>query len=61
MASLLGTHYEGVSRIYRALGATVGARVYWPGSGLKLSGLFDLLEVIMRAHARNVGSPLPAL
>lgn len=35
-----------VSRLYRLLGAKIGQRVYWPGTGLGgLSGLFDLLEV----------------
>jgi carbonic anhydrase/acetyltransferase-like protein (isoleucine patch superfamily) len=42
---LVGTHYEFVSCVYRLLGAKVGKRVYWPGSGLELAGLFDLLEV----------------
>ncbi|KAJ1458219.1 hypothetical protein M885DRAFT_586307 [Pelagophyceae sp. CCMP2097] len=41
---LIGTHYEGVSRIYRALGAKVGKRVYWPGSGVDVIE-FDLLTV----------------
>jgi acetyltransferase-like isoleucine patch superfamily enzyme/acyl carrier protein len=32
--SILGTHYEMTSVIYRAMGAKVGKRVYWPGSGV---------------------------
>ncbi|KAJ6559861.1 hypothetical protein B0H19DRAFT_1210275 [Mycena capillaripes] len=32
--SILGTHYEVVSMAYRAMGAKIGRRVYWPGSGI---------------------------
>ncbi|KAJ6486574.1 acetyl-CoA synthetase-like protein [Mycena vulgaris] len=32
--SILGNHYEVVSHVYRAMGAKVGKRVYWPGSGI---------------------------
>ncbi|KAF7353427.1 Peroxisomal-coenzyme a synthetase [Mycena sanguinolenta] len=32
--SILGTHYEVVSVVYRAMGAKIGRRVYWPGSGI---------------------------
>ncbi|KAJ7246783.1 acetyl-CoA synthetase-like protein [Mycena haematopus] len=32
--SILGTHYEAVSIVYRAMGAKIGRRVYWPGSGI---------------------------
>ncbi|KAF8887351.1 hypothetical protein BD779DRAFT_1672802 [Infundibulicybe gibba] len=32
--SILGTHYETVSIIYRAMGAKIGRRIYWPGSGI---------------------------
>ncbi|KAF8997871.1 AMP-dependent synthetase and ligase [Cyathus striatus] len=32
--ALLGTHYEVVSVIYRAMGAKIGKHVYWPGSGI---------------------------
>ncbi|KAF7317849.1 Peroxisomal-coenzyme A synthetase [Mycena kentingensis (nom. inval.)] len=32
--SILGTHYEIVSVVYRFMGAKIGKRVYWPGSGL---------------------------
>ncbi|KIK57060.1 hypothetical protein GYMLUDRAFT_173450 [Collybiopsis luxurians FD-317 M1] len=32
--SLIGTHYEGVSFVYRLMGAKIGRRVYWPGSGI---------------------------
>ena len=31
---LVGSHYEVVSIIYRLLGAHIGERVYWPGSGV---------------------------
>jgi hypothetical protein len=33
VSGLIGTHYEGISIIYRLLGAKIGKRVYWPGSG----------------------------
>ncbi|KAK7056427.1 hypothetical protein VNI00_002982 [Paramarasmius palmivorus] len=32
--SLLGSHYEVVSIVYRMMGAKIGRRVYWPGSGI---------------------------
>ncbi|RYG69938.1 hypothetical protein EON64_01440 [archaeon] len=44
VSKLVGTHYEIVSIIYRMMGAKIGKRVYWPGSGLELVE-FDLLEV----------------
>ncbi|KAJ2955650.1 hypothetical protein NQZ79_g8377 [Umbelopsis isabellina] len=44
VARLVGSHYEIVSMIYRALGAKIGERVYWPGSGLRVIE-FDLLEI----------------
>jgi acetyltransferase-like isoleucine patch superfamily enzyme len=31
---VLGTHYEATSCIFRAMGAKIGKRVYWPGSGV---------------------------
>ncbi|KAI0338447.1 acetyl-CoA synthetase-like protein [Trametopsis cervina] len=31
---VLGTHYEATSIVFRAMGAKVGKRVYWPGSGI---------------------------
>ncbi|KAH9848993.1 acetyl-CoA synthetase-like protein [Lenzites betulinus] len=31
---LIGSHYETTSIIFRAMGAKVGNRVYWPGSGV---------------------------
>jgi acetyltransferase-like isoleucine patch superfamily enzyme len=31
---VLGTHYEMTSIIFRAMGAKIGKRVYWPGSGV---------------------------
>jgi hypothetical protein len=40
----VGTHYEIISVIYRLLGAKIGQRVYWPGSGLDVVE-YDLLEV----------------
>ncbi|KAJ1565713.1 hypothetical protein HK096_011371 [Nowakowskiella sp. JEL0078] len=33
---LIGKHYEYTSMIYRALGANVGSRIYWPGTGLRI-------------------------
>ncbi len=44
VSKLVGTHYEIVSIIFRLLGAKVGKRVYWPGSGLEIVE-YDLLEV----------------
>ena len=44
VAPLVGTHYEIISKIFRMLGANVGKRIYWPGSGLDLVE-FDLLTV----------------
>eukprot|EP00026_Physarum_polycephalum_P000199 Phypoly_transcript_00199.p1 GENE.Phypoly_transcript_00199~~Phypoly_transcript_00199.p1 ORF type:complete len:1729 (+),score=274.19 Phypoly_transcript_00199:185-5371(+) len=41
---LIGTHYEGVSWIYRLLGAKIGKRIYWPGSGVDVLE-YDLFEV----------------
>ncbi|KAI9309236.1 hypothetical protein BJ944DRAFT_137912, partial [Cunninghamella echinulata] len=40
----IGTHYELVSIIYRLLGAKIGKRVYWPGSGLRIIE-YDLLTI----------------
>ena len=31
---ILGTHYEATSIVWRCMGAKVGKRVYWPGSGV---------------------------
>ncbi|KAF8998261.1 acetyl-CoA synthetase-like protein [Cyathus striatus] len=31
---LLGSHYEVVSIIYRAMGAKIGKHIYWPGTGI---------------------------
>ncbi|KIP01343.1 hypothetical protein PHLGIDRAFT_17261 [Phlebiopsis gigantea 11061_1 CR5-6] len=31
---VLGTHYEATSIVFRLMGAKVGKRVYWPGSGI---------------------------
>ena len=44
VTKLVGSHYEIISMIYRALGAKVGKRVYWPGTGIDIVE-FDLLEV----------------
>jgi acetyltransferase-like isoleucine patch superfamily enzyme len=41
---LLGKHYEAVSWCMRVMGATVGKRVYWPGSGV-ICNEHDLLHV----------------
>ncbi|KAF5361190.1 hypothetical protein D9758_009022 [Tetrapyrgos nigripes] len=32
--SIVGNHYEVVSIVYRLMGARIGKRIYWPGSGL---------------------------
>ena len=43
---LLGKHYKYTSYIYRALGATVGERIFWPGSGVTVGdGMYDLLHI----------------
>ncbi|KAF8957111.1 AMP-dependent synthetase and ligase [Flammula alnicola] len=42
--SILGSHYEVVSIVYRAMGAKVGRHVYWPGSGIKCPDP-ELLEI----------------
>ncbi|KAF7370975.1 Peroxisomal-coenzyme a synthetase [Mycena sanguinolenta] len=42
--SILGTHYEVVSVVFRCMGAKVGKRVYWPGSGIYCNDP-ELLEV----------------
>lgn len=43
---VIGKHYEYTSFVYRALGAKIGKRVFWPGSGVLVAdGMYDLLEV----------------
>ncbi|KAI9331586.1 hypothetical protein BDR26DRAFT_938321 [Obelidium mucronatum] len=42
--SLFGRHYEGISILYRMLGAKIGNRVYWPGTAMPFYE-FDLFEV----------------
>ncbi|XEU97329.1 hypothetical protein FSHL1_002615 [Fusarium sambucinum] len=44
MTSLFGQHYEATSIALRALGAKVGQRVYWPGTGPSV-GDYHLIEV----------------
>ena len=44
LTSLFGQHYEMTSRIMRLLGAKVGKRVYWPGTGPNI-GDYHLIEV----------------
>lgn len=41
---ILGAHWGGISAVYRALGARVGSRVFWPGTGVHVVE-HDLLEV----------------
>ncbi|KAI9360488.1 acetyl-CoA synthetase-like protein [Zopfochytrium polystomum] len=41
---LVGRHYGIISLIYRALGAKIGRRVYWPGTPLRITEL-DLVEI----------------
>ena len=46
LTDLLGKHYKYTSYIYRALGATVGERIFWPGSGVIVGdGMYDLLHI----------------
>ena len=43
---LLGKHYKYTTFIYRALGAKVGERIFWPGSGIIVGdGMYDLLHI----------------
>ncbi|KAJ3064506.1 hypothetical protein HDU98_012091 [Podochytrium sp. JEL0797] len=42
--SLLGRHYQAISAVYRLLGATVGKRIYWPGTPMTIYE-HDLLVV----------------
>ncbi|KAK3709125.1 hypothetical protein LTR37_011104 [Vermiconidia calcicola] len=44
LTELFGTHYESTSIFMRAMGAKVGKRVYWPGTGPSIQD-FDLIEV----------------
>ncbi|TID27890.1 putative peroxisomal-coenzyme a synthetase [Venturia nashicola] len=44
VTGFFGAHYEMTSMIVRALGARVGKRVYWPGTGPSIQN-FDLIEV----------------
>ncbi|KAI5806142.1 hypothetical protein EDC01DRAFT_700371 [Geopyxis carbonaria] len=44
LSELFGSHYEATSIAMRMLGARVGKRVYWPGTGPALTD-FDLLRV----------------
>lgn len=44
VSELFGGHYEATSMLMRAMGAKVGKRVYWPGTGPTIQD-YDLLEV----------------
>lgn len=44
LTELFGSHYEITSLAVRALGGTVGSRVYWPGTGPTVQD-FDLLDI----------------
>lgn len=44
LSHLISTHYELISVIYRLLGARIGKRIYWPGSGLNTYE-YDLLTI----------------
>jgi len=43
VAPLLGSNFAAISVIYRLLGAKVGKRIYWPGSGNVITE-YDLFE-----------------
>jgi acetyltransferase-like isoleucine patch superfamily enzyme len=43
VAPLLGSNFAAISVIYRLLGASVGKRIYWPGSGNVITE-YDLFE-----------------
>jgi acetyltransferase-like isoleucine patch superfamily enzyme len=45
VTDLIGRHFELVSFMYRLLGASVGNRVFWPGTHIDFDGLYDLLEI----------------
>ncbi|KAI7287079.1 acetyl-CoA synthetase-like protein [Hortaea werneckii] len=44
LSELFGTHYEKTSKLARLMGAKVGKRVYWPGTGPSIQD-FPLLEI----------------
>ncbi|KAK4503390.1 hypothetical protein PRZ48_004305 [Zasmidium cellare] len=44
LTELFGTHYEATSIFARALGSSVGKRVYWPGTGPSVQD-WDLIDV----------------
>ncbi|XP_037033567.1 uncharacterized protein LOC119072448 [Bradysia coprophila] len=44
VSTIVGSHYEGISIIYRLLGAKIGKRVYWPGTNIHVIE-YDLLTV----------------
>lgn len=44
VTELFGGHYEATSVLYRLMGAKVGQRVYWPGTGPSFQD-FDLMDV----------------
>jgi acetyltransferase-like isoleucine patch superfamily enzyme len=44
LTELFGTHYGSTSAFARAMGAKIGRRVYWPGTGPSIQS-FDLLEI----------------
>jgi acetyltransferase-like isoleucine patch superfamily enzyme len=43
-AQLVGPHYSGMTQFYRAMGARVGKRIFWPGTPLNCVE-YDLLTV----------------
>ena len=45
IADIVGRHYEIMSMVYRACGARVGKRVFWPGRQPVTTGELDLLDV----------------
>jgi len=44
LTELFGSHYEATSILARALGAKVGKRVYWPGTGPSIQN-YSLLDI----------------
>lgn len=44
LSELFGTHYEATSIFARMLGAKIGKRVYWPGTGPTIQD-WDLIEI----------------
>ncbi len=47
---IIGSHYEGISMIFRMLGAKIGKRVYWPGSGVPVTEVRNRAKLISTSN-----------